>query len=159
MFFNAFFLQHTRGDTAVGVTCLSFSHFDPSLFIVGSEGGYLLKCSSTVQTVAVTNVTSTVPLKAPAQFTFSPHGGPVYSVDYSPFHRYIPGSKCYMVLKAYMLCSVNPLSWYWVGLCLYCMCVYIFREEIFHVVNLLHSRKVHDAYVRFLDFFLFQWLG
>ncbi|KAM5145939.1 cytoplasmic dynein 2 intermediate chain 2 isoform 3-T3 [Mantella aurantiaca] len=79
--------QHGRGDTAVGVTCLSSSPFDPSLFIVGSEGGYMLKCSSTAQTVAITNMASTVPLKAPAQFTFSPQGGPVYSVDYSPFHR------------------------------------------------------------------------
>ncbi|CAI9613575.1 unnamed protein product [Staurois parvus] len=79
--------KHGRGDTAVGVMCLSSSHFDPSLFIVGSEGGYLLKCSSTAQTVALTNVASSVPLKAPAQFTFSPQGGPVYSVDYSPFHR------------------------------------------------------------------------
>ncbi|XP_068104626.1 cytoplasmic dynein 2 intermediate chain 2 isoform X2 [Hyperolius riggenbachi] len=79
--------KHGRGDTAVGVTCLSFSHFDPSLFIVGCEGGYLLKCSSAAKTAALTNMASSIPLKAPAQFTFSPHGGPVYSVDYSPFHR------------------------------------------------------------------------
>ncbi|KAM9326699.1 cytoplasmic dynein 2 intermediate chain 2 [Gastrophryne carolinensis] len=79
--------KHGRGDTAVGLTCLSSSHFDPSLFIVGCEGGYLLKCSSAAQTTALTIMASTIPLKAPAQFTFTPHGGPVYSVDYSPFHR------------------------------------------------------------------------
>ncbi|XP_063792522.1 cytoplasmic dynein 2 intermediate chain 2 isoform X1 [Pseudophryne corroboree] len=79
--------KHGRGDTAVGVTCLSYSHFDPSLFIVGVEGGYLLKCSSAAQTAALTNVASSVPLKAPAQFTFSPQGGPVHCVDCSPFHR------------------------------------------------------------------------
>ncbi|XP_056395749.1 cytoplasmic dynein 2 intermediate chain 2 isoform X1 [Hyla sarda] len=79
--------KHGRGDTAVGVTCLSSSHFDPSIFVVGVEGGYLLKCSTTVQTAALTNMASSVPLKAPAQFTFSPHGGPVYCVDCSPFHR------------------------------------------------------------------------
>ncbi|XP_072273572.1 cytoplasmic dynein 2 intermediate chain 2-like [Pyxicephalus adspersus] len=77
----------SRGDNAVGVTCLSFSHFDPSLFMVGSEGGYLLKCSSTAKTAAITNMACSIPLKAPAQFTFSPHEGPVYSVDCSPFHR------------------------------------------------------------------------
>ncbi|NP_001089701.1 dynein 2 intermediate chain 2 L homeolog [Xenopus laevis] len=76
-----------RGDTAVGVTCLSYSHFDPNLFIVGVEGGYLLKCSSSVQTSAAIGTGSSIPLRAPAQFTFSPHGGPVYSVSCSPFHR------------------------------------------------------------------------
>nr|KAF6488426.1 hypothetical protein HJG63_020603 [Rousettus aegyptiacus] len=30
---------------------------------------------------------SSVSLRSPAQFTFSPHGGPVYSVSCSPFHR------------------------------------------------------------------------
>ncbi|KAM8934548.1 cytoplasmic dynein 2 intermediate chain 2 [Pelodytes ibericus] len=79
--------KHGRGDSAVGVTCLSFSHFDQSLFIVGIEGGHLLKCFSGAQTAALTSTTSSVPLKAPAQFTFIPHGGPVYCVDCSPFHR------------------------------------------------------------------------
>ncbi|XP_066436452.1 cytoplasmic dynein 2 intermediate chain 2 isoform X2 [Eleutherodactylus coqui] len=79
--------KHGWGDAAVGVTCLSSSHFDPSVFVVGVEGGYLLKCSTAVQTAALTTVTSSIPLKAPAQFAFSPHGGPVYSVDCSPFHR------------------------------------------------------------------------
>ncbi|KAG8447982.1 hypothetical protein GDO86_015184 [Hymenochirus boettgeri] len=77
-----------REDTAVGVTCFSFSHFDPSQFVVGVEGGYLLKCSASSQTLAAVSTDSSISLKAPAQFTFSPHRGPVYSVDCSPFHRY-----------------------------------------------------------------------
>ncbi|CAJ0968272.1 unnamed protein product [Ranitomeya imitator] len=81
--------RHSRGDTAVGATCLSPSHFDPSVFVVGVEGGYLIKCSMAVQTAALTNMPSSIPLRAPAQFTFSPHGGPVYCVDCSPFHRNI----------------------------------------------------------------------
>ncbi|KAM4662646.1 cytoplasmic dynein 2 intermediate chain 2 [Discoglossus pictus] len=84
---NTKLYKHGRRDTAVGVTCLSSSHFDPSLFIVGVEGGYLLKCSSAAQTPALTSTRHSVPLRAPAQFTFSPHGGPVYSVACSPFHR------------------------------------------------------------------------
>ncbi|XP_040294075.1 cytoplasmic dynein 2 intermediate chain 2 isoform X1 [Bufo bufo] len=84
---NSKMSKHGRGDTAVGVTCLSSSRFDPSVFVVGVEGGYLLKCSTAVQTAALTNMASSVPLKAPAQFAFSPHGGPVYCVDCSPFHR------------------------------------------------------------------------
>ncbi|XP_074830035.1 cytoplasmic dynein 2 intermediate chain 2 isoform X2 [Natator depressus] len=79
--------QHTRGETAVGVTSLSFSHFDRSVFIIGVEGGYSLKCSTAVETTAVPGTGSSVPLKAPAQFAFSPHGGPVYCVSCSPFHR------------------------------------------------------------------------
>ncbi|CAH2316295.1 spectrin alpha chain, non-erythrocytic 1 isoform X1 [Pelobates cultripes] len=79
--------KHGRGDSAVGVTCLSFSHFDQSLFIVGVEGGYLLKCFSGTQTAALASTSSSVPLKAPAQFTFCPQGGPVHCLDCSPFHR------------------------------------------------------------------------
>ncbi|XP_073397219.1 cytoplasmic dynein 2 intermediate chain 2 isoform X1 [Dendrobates tinctorius] len=86
---NSQISKHGRSDTAVGVTCLSPSHFDPSVFIVGVEGGYLIKCSMVVQTAASTSMPSSIPLRAPAQFTFSPHGGPVYCVDCSPFHRNI----------------------------------------------------------------------
>ncbi|XP_077162587.1 cytoplasmic dynein 2 intermediate chain 2 isoform X1 [Paroedura picta] len=79
--------KHSRGDVAVGVTSLSFSHFEPSIFVMGTEGGCVLKCSTAVETVAVLPRGSSFPLKAPAQFVFSPHGGPVYSVSCSPFHR------------------------------------------------------------------------
>uniref|UniRef100_A0A7M4E1V5 Dynein 2 intermediate chain 2 n=1 Tax=Crocodylus porosus TaxID=8502 RepID=A0A7M4E1V5_CROPO len=77
----------TRGEMAVGVTSLSFSHFDPTVFVIGVEGGYSLKCSTTVETAALPRMGNSVPLKAPAQFAFSPHGGPVYCVSCSPFHR------------------------------------------------------------------------
>ncbi|XP_074871158.1 cytoplasmic dynein 2 intermediate chain 2 isoform X3 [Carettochelys insculpta] len=79
--------KHARGESAVGVTSLSFSHFDPCVFIIGVEGGYSLKCSTAVETTAVSRTGSSIPLKAPAQFAFAPHGGPVYSVSCSPFHR------------------------------------------------------------------------
>ncbi|XP_043914507.1 cytoplasmic dynein 2 intermediate chain 2 [Protopterus annectens] len=81
-------LNKARGDTAFGITALSFSRFDPNVFIVGVEGGYLLKCSTTVGTLAtVSSTVSAVPLKAPAEFTFCPHCGPAYTVHCSPFHR------------------------------------------------------------------------
>ncbi|XP_045229797.2 cytoplasmic dynein 2 intermediate chain 2 isoform X9 [Macaca fascicularis] len=51
------------------------------------EGGFPLKCSLAAGEAALTRMPSSVPLRAPAQFTFSPHGGPVYSVSCSPFHR------------------------------------------------------------------------
>uniref|UniRef100_A0A5F8HDT3 Dynein 2 intermediate chain 2 n=1 Tax=Monodelphis domestica TaxID=13616 RepID=A0A5F8HDT3_MONDO len=77
----------TRGETEVGVTALAFSSFDSSLFILGTEGGFPLKCSTAVEVAALTRMPSSLPLRAPAQFTFSPHGGPIYSVSCSPFHR------------------------------------------------------------------------
>ncbi|XP_062937820.1 cytoplasmic dynein 2 intermediate chain 2 isoform X3 [Cynocephalus volans] len=76
-----------RGETEVGVTAVAFSSFDPSLFILGTEGGFPLKCSLAAEEAALTRMPHSVPLRAPAQFTFSPHGGPVYSVSCSPFHR------------------------------------------------------------------------
>ncbi|XP_029469028.1 WD repeat-containing protein 34 isoform X2 [Rhinatrema bivittatum] len=80
--------KHSKGDAALGVTSLSTSKFDPSLFIVGMEGGHLLKCSAAVEKAAVSKDSCSIVLKAPAQFTYFPHGGPVHSVDCSPFHRY-----------------------------------------------------------------------
>ncbi|KAM5300506.1 LOW QUALITY PROTEIN: cytoplasmic dynein 2 intermediate chain 2 [Ctenodactylus gundi] len=76
-----------RGETAVGATAVAFSSFDPSLFILGTEGGFPLKCSLAAEEAALTRMPSSVSLRAPAQFTFSPHGGPIYSVSCSPFHR------------------------------------------------------------------------
>nr|XP_042130926.1 cytoplasmic dynein 2 intermediate chain 2 isoform X3 [Peromyscus maniculatus bairdii] len=76
-----------RGETEVGVTSVAFSSFDSSLFVLGTEGGFPLKCSLAAEAAALTRTASSVPLRAPVQFTFFPHGGPVYSVSCSPFHR------------------------------------------------------------------------
>ncbi|XP_036249647.1 cytoplasmic dynein 2 intermediate chain 2 isoform X1 [Molothrus ater] len=75
------------GEAAVGVTSLSFSPFDADVFVVGVEGGYCLRCSSTAQGPALPPPGGSVPLRAPAELAFSPHAGPVYSVSCSPFHR------------------------------------------------------------------------
>ncbi|XP_065593624.1 cytoplasmic dynein 2 intermediate chain 2 [Cyrtonyx montezumae] len=74
-------------EAAVGVTSLSFSHLDPRVFIVGAEGGSLLKCSTAAVTPAPRRTGGSAPLRAPAELAFSPHAGPVYSVSCSPFHR------------------------------------------------------------------------
>ncbi|XP_048181708.1 cytoplasmic dynein 2 intermediate chain 2 isoform X3 [Corvus hawaiiensis] len=79
--------QMAWGEAAVGVTSLSFSHFDPGVFVVGVEGGYSLRCSTAAQTPALLRPGGSVPLRAPAELAFSPHAGPVYSVSCSPFHR------------------------------------------------------------------------
>uniref|UniRef100_A0A672IRV2 Uncharacterized protein n=1 Tax=Salarias fasciatus TaxID=181472 RepID=A0A672IRV2_SALFA len=78
-----------RGSSTVGVTSLALSPWDPDTFLVGSEGGLLLRCSFSSRTPAAGAAPSpgAVPLRAPAVFSFRPHGGPVHSVHCSPFHR------------------------------------------------------------------------
>ncbi|NWJ00730.1 WDR34 protein, partial [Crypturellus undulatus] len=83
----------TWGETAVGVTSLSFSHFDPCVFVVGVEGGFALQCSTAVRTEALQRPGSSLPLRAPAELAFSSHGGPIYSVSCSPFHRQVLGKQ------------------------------------------------------------------
>ncbi|XP_077779009.1 cytoplasmic dynein 2 intermediate chain 2 isoform X2 [Podarcis muralis] len=81
--------QISRGATPLGVTALSFSPFDPTVFVAGTEGGDVLKCWAGAETPAVglPHLGGSLPLKAPAQLAFAPHGGPVYSLSCSPFHR------------------------------------------------------------------------
>lgn len=72
----------------VGVTSLALSPWDPDTFLVGSEGGLLLRCAFSSQTLAASpSQGHSVPLRAPAVFSFKPHSGPVHSIHFSPFHR------------------------------------------------------------------------
>ncbi|XP_029371446.1 cytoplasmic dynein 2 intermediate chain 2 isoform X2 [Echeneis naucrates] len=76
------------GSSNVGVTSLALSVWDPDTFLVGSEGGLLLRCSFSSKTpAAVSTKDQTVTLRAPAVFSFRPHSGPVHSIHCSPFHR------------------------------------------------------------------------
>lgn len=78
----------TRGSTTIGVTSVALSPWDLDTFLVGSEGGLVLKCSFSSETVAaVPSDCESVTLRAPMQFSFSPRGGPIHSVHFSPFHR------------------------------------------------------------------------
>ncbi|XP_068430365.1 cytoplasmic dynein 2 intermediate chain 2 [Clinocottus analis] len=77
-----------RGSSTVGVTSLALSPWDPDTFLVGSEGGLLLRCSFSSQTPAVApSEGHNVTLRAPAVFLFRPRSGPVHSIHCSPFHR------------------------------------------------------------------------
>ncbi|XP_051893128.1 WD repeat-containing protein 34 [Pristis pectinata] len=112
-----------RGSTSFGVTALSFSHLDKTVFIAGVEGGYVLKCSTEVLTCA-TPSSGSVPLKAPAQFTFSPHCGPVHAVACSPFHRNLfltAGTDghvhLYSMLQAKPILSLQLSQTYIFGVC------------------------------------------
>ncbi|XP_008423064.1 cytoplasmic dynein 2 intermediate chain 2 [Poecilia reticulata] len=81
-------LKVRGGSSTVGVTATALSPWDPDTFLVGSEGGLLLRCAFSSQTpAAVTSEGRSVTPRAPAVFSFRPSGGPVHSVHCSPFHR------------------------------------------------------------------------
>lgn len=77
-----------RGNSNIGVTALAQSCWDSDTFLIGSEGGSLLRCSFSSQTVAeVPSEGQSITLRAPAVFSFRKHSGPIHSIHYSPFHR------------------------------------------------------------------------
>ncbi|XP_015768459.1 PREDICTED: WD repeat-containing protein 34-like, partial [Acropora digitifera] len=112
-------LSKARGDAEIGVTSMSFSHEDRSLFILGSEAGGVFKCSMTARAPPLTNTQSSVPLRSPVTFAFSPHFGPVFSVDCSPYHRNLvltcgtdASIRLYSMLQSKPLFSVEPGAGY-----------------------------------------------
>ncbi|RKO91845.1 WD40-repeat-containing domain protein [Blyttiomyces helicus] len=79
----------TKTDTPLGGTALSFSKENAMEYIAGTEGGYLLKCTTANATpIAAQRKDGKVPkLSNPVLIAYSPHVGPVQSVACSPFHR------------------------------------------------------------------------
>ncbi|XP_070845737.1 cytoplasmic dynein 2 intermediate chain 2 [Chaetodon trifascialis] len=77
-----------RGSSTVGVTSLALSPWDSDTFLVGSEGGLLLRCSFSSQTLAAApSEGQSVTPRAPAVFSFRLQSGPIHSIHCSPFHR------------------------------------------------------------------------
>ncbi|CAL8276618.1 unnamed protein product [Merluccius merluccius] len=80
-----------RGSSHVGITSLALAPWDPDTFLVGSEGGLLLKCSFSSQTPAAVPSSQdqdhSLALKAPAVFSFRPRRSPIHAIHCSPFHR------------------------------------------------------------------------
>nr|XP_015798833.2 WD repeat-containing protein 34 [Nothobranchius furzeri] len=77
-----------RGSGTVGVSALALSPWDPDTFLVGSEGGLLLRCSFSSQVLAAgAPEDQSVAPRAPAVFSFRTTSGPVHSIHCSPFHR------------------------------------------------------------------------
>ncbi|KAK5620116.1 hypothetical protein CRENBAI_001907 [Crenichthys baileyi] len=109
-----------RGSSTVGVTTLALSPWDSDTFLVGSEGGLLLRCSFSSQTpAAVAPEGRSVSPRAPAVFSFRPSSGPVHSVHCSPFHRNLFVSAgtdglvhVHSMLQADPLLSVRVSDWY-----------------------------------------------
>ena len=70
----------------IGGTAMSFSHEDESTFVVGSESGLVLKCS-TLSTELPLDKGIKIQFRSPITLVYNSHNGPVYDVDFSPSHR------------------------------------------------------------------------
>ncbi|XP_062268953.1 WD repeat-containing protein 34 isoform X1 [Platichthys flesus] len=99
------------GSSTVGVTSLALSPWDPDTFLVGSEGGLLLRCSfSSTTPAAVASEGQSVTPRAPAVFSFRPCSGPVHSIHCSPFHRNLfVSAGTDGLAHVHSLLQVNPL--------------------------------------------------
>ncbi|KAK3094883.1 hypothetical protein FSP39_007461 [Pinctada imbricata] len=103
--------RNMRGDKEVGVTCISYNCDDKETFLVGSEPGAVFKCSMHAHgEPAGSHVISSVPLKSPVTFTYLHHHGPVYSAEFSPFHRnaFIT-SAMDQTIRLYSMLQVQPI--------------------------------------------------
>ncbi|CAG2056042.1 unnamed protein product, partial [Timema podura] len=69
----------------LGVTCFSFSPHDPTSFVVGVEGGTILKCS-TITDKSTSVVSTEVHLRDPVLSCYDSHQGAVTCITFSP-HR------------------------------------------------------------------------
>ncbi|XP_019635654.1 PREDICTED: WD repeat-containing protein 34-like isoform X5 [Branchiostoma belcheri] len=109
-----------RPDAEMGVTAISYTHEDKTLFVVGSEGGGVFKCSmNSSDRLAAAHIQSSVPLKNPVSFAFTPHVGPVYAVECSPYHRNLfltcgidQTARVYSMLQTKPVLELEPAAGY-----------------------------------------------
>lgn len=75
-----------RGCSSVGITSLAVSSWDSDTFLVGSEGGLLLRCSFSKALSTAPSDGHSRTHRAPVVFSFRRGSGPVHSIHSSPFH-------------------------------------------------------------------------
>jgi len=76
----------TNRNTDIGGTCMSFSREDSSVFVVGTESGGVMKCSTLSKEIPMDRGVK-VQFHSPVTLVYNPHSGPVYQTHFSPFHR------------------------------------------------------------------------
>ena len=70
----------------IGGTAISFSHEDDTVFVVGTESGLVLKCTTLSSELPLDKGVK-IQFRSPVTLVYSAHNGPVYDVDFSPAHR------------------------------------------------------------------------
>ncbi|TPX64758.1 hypothetical protein SpCBS45565_g05683 [Spizellomyces sp. 'palustris'] len=105
----------TKPDAILGGTTISFPPENPTIYLTGTEAGYIAKCSRSVSTTIPPNTVSLPRLANPIQFAYTPHTGPVTAMACSPFHRNLflsCGSdglvRIYNVLQTKQLSTFEP---------------------------------------------------
>ncbi|XP_054716481.1 cytoplasmic dynein 2 intermediate chain 2-like [Uloborus diversus] len=84
-----FTIKTSKENAEVGIISLSVNFEDPSIFVIGTEGGGIFQGSfNALNPASYTGVTS-VELKNPITMSFERHKGQVTSVQFSPFTRNI----------------------------------------------------------------------
>lgn len=73
----------------VGVTGLSFSYGDPTVFFVGLEGGGVVQCSTNSQIPARGQVMGNIQLMLPIVLAFTSHVGYVNDIKCAPFAHHL----------------------------------------------------------------------
>ncbi|KAH9275237.1 hypothetical protein BASA83_002472 [Batrachochytrium salamandrivorans] len=75
-------------DSPVGITSFSVSKHMPQEYILGTESGHIIKCTTT-SAVEISSKQKEVVgrLPNPVVFAYSSHVGPVQTIIHSPFHR------------------------------------------------------------------------
>ncbi|KAM7393388.1 hypothetical protein PAMA_008174 [Pampus argenteus] len=136
-----------RGSSTVGVTSLALSPWDSDTFLVGSEGGLLLRCSfSSLTPAAAPSEGQSVTLRAPAVFSFRPHSGPIHSIHCSPFHRNLfVSAGTDGLVHLHSLLQANPL------LSLRVSDSYIFQVQWSPTRPLLFAAATGQGEVQILD--------
>ena len=76
-------------DVELGLTSIAFSCENNSTFVTGTDSGGVLKCALKSDSPRLVGGATGIDLgeSSPVMLPFAAHGGPVYSVASSPFHR------------------------------------------------------------------------
>ncbi|KAK8395587.1 hypothetical protein O3P69_005591 [Scylla paramamosain] len=74
-------------DSGVGIAAASYSHDDPTLFLLGGEGGSLFLCSANSEAPTVMDF-SGIGLRRCVTSCLAPHTGKVLEAQFSPHHHH-----------------------------------------------------------------------
>lgn len=98
-------------DSGVGIAAASYSYDDPSLFLLGGEGGSLFLCSANSEAATVMDF-SGIGLRRCVTANLAPHTGRVLETQFSPHHRHaILSAASDSQIRLYSLLQPNkPVS-------------------------------------------------
>ncbi|KAJ3303300.1 WD repeat-containing protein 34 [Kappamyces sp. JEL0829] len=105
-------LKGRSGSVSLGISAFSWTRDSTLEYILGTETGYVLRCSQT-RAVAVNPSQPNTSSPNPVVFCYNPHLGPCTGVSFSPFHRnlFLTCSADGAVHLYHVLSSAPLLTW------------------------------------------------